>query len=89
MVLSEILPDILVRFSYFILINPLFLSLLAKLFHEVILKKYSRSFKYIVFAIIDDHNAKQEHNLDGNIKPFADIFNVQVLSVNELQNKFS
>jgi len=31
----------------------------------------------------------QEHNVDGNIKPFADIFNVQVLSINELQNKLS
>jgi len=28
----------------------------------------------IVFAILDDHNAHQSHNPEGNFKPFADEF---------------
>jgi len=50
----------------------------------VIFQNYSRSFKYIVFAIIDDHNAMHGHNPNGNIQPFADIFNTPILSINEL-----
>jgi hypothetical protein len=50
----------------------------------VISQNYSHSFKYIVFAIIDDHNSMQGHNPNGNIKPFADIFNVPILSINKL-----
>jgi hypothetical protein len=50
----------------------------------VISQKYFCSFKSIVFAIIDDHNAMQNHNPNGNIQPFADIFQVPILSMNEL-----
>ncbi|CAF0770616.1 unnamed protein product [Rotaria sordida] len=57
---------------------------IAKLFHTVISKKYSYSFKYIIFAIMDDHNSMKNHNSNGNIQPFADIFNVPILSLNEL-----
>ena len=28
----------------------------------------------IEFAILDDHNAHQSHNPEGNFKPFADEF---------------
>ncbi len=60
------------------------LFLLAKLFNEVISQYYSHSFKYIVFAIINDHNARQAHNPNGNIQPFAEVFNTHSLSINEL-----
>jgi hypothetical protein len=69
-------------------LNILF-SLIAQLFHEVISKNYTKSFKYIVFAIINDHNANKAHNPAGNIQPFAEIFQVNALSVDELQEKLS
>ncbi|CAF3475146.1 unnamed protein product [Rotaria socialis] len=56
---------------------------IAKLFHKLISEKYSQSFKYLIFAIIDDHNSMKSHNQDGNIKPFADIFNEPILSLDE------
>jgi hypothetical protein len=48
-----------------------------------------KSFKYIVFAIIDDHNANKAHNPTGNIQPFAEVFQVNAQTVNELQEKLS
>ena len=62
---------------------------LAQLFREVIRQTYHRSFKYIVFAIIDDHNAKKAHNPLGNIQPFATVFGTDVVSVDELSEKLS
>ncbi len=50
----------------------------------MISEKYTHSFKSIVFAIIDDHNSMGYHNPNGNIQPFADIFRVPILSINEL-----
>jgi hypothetical protein len=38
-----------------------------------------------VFAIIDDYNASKEHNPDGNVAPFADVFNAPVLTMIELE----
>ncbi|CAF4818268.1 unnamed protein product [Rotaria sp. Silwood1] len=58
---------------------------IAQLFHEVITTKYKNTFKYIVFAIIDDHNAKKAHNPTGNIQPFAEVFRVDSLSIDELR----
>jgi hypothetical protein len=52
----------------------------------VISENYPHSFKSIVFAIIDDHNAMQAHNPNGNIQPFAEMFNTPILSINELSN---
>lgn len=47
---------------------------MAKLFKEVISeKRYKNAFDYIVFSIIDDHNARKEHNPEGNLKPFQRI----------------
>ncbi|CAF3766594.1 unnamed protein product [Rotaria sp. Silwood1] len=60
---------------------------IAQLFHEVIKTKYKKSFKYIVFAIIDDHNAKKNHNPTGNVQPFAEIFQVNILSIDELREQ--
>ena len=31
----------------------------------------------VVFAIFDDHNAMKTHNPEGNVRPFADVFQVQ------------
>ncbi|CAF0753469.1 unnamed protein product [Adineta steineri] len=62
---------------------------IAQLFHEVITKEYSKSFKCIVFAIINDHNCNKAHNPTGNIQPFAEIFQVDALSIDELQQKLS
>ena len=35
---------------------------------------FARSFKQIVFAIFDDHNAGKAHNREGNFLPFARCF---------------
>ena len=62
---------------------------IAQLFKEAISTKYSKSFKYIIFAIINDHNAKKNHNPIGNIQPFAEVFEVNAVSIDELQEKLS
>lgn len=36
--------------------------------------KFANHFRLVVFGILDDHNAHKEHNPEGNIKPFADVF---------------
>ena len=47
----------------------------ARLFHEVIDEpEFKNKYCCIVFAILDDHNAHQSHNPEGNYKPFADEF---------------
>lgn len=47
----------------------------ARLFHEVMDEpEFKNRYRLIVFAILDDHNAHQKHNPDGNFKPFADEF---------------
>lgn len=53
------------------------------------MNKYINSFKYIVFAIINDHNANKAHNPTGNIQPFAEVFQTNALSIYELQDKLS
>ena len=48
---------------------------MALLFQETIREeKYDEQMKYIVFAIIDDHNTGKAHNSEGNVKPFAVVF---------------
>lgn len=43
----------------------------AKLFKEVFSEsEFKNRFRLVVFAIIDDHNAWQEHNSEGNVLPF-------------------
>lgn len=47
----------------------------ARLFHEVIDEpEFKNKYRCIVFAILDDHNAHQKHNPEGNFKPFAEEF---------------
>ncbi len=51
--------------------------------------KFTKSFKCIVFAIINDHNAGKAHNPAGNVQPFAEAFKVEALTINELREKMS
>ncbi len=47
----------------------------AHLFHEVLDEaEFKDKYRLIVFAILDDHNAHQKHNPEGNYKPFAEEF---------------
>lgn len=47
----------------------------ARLFHEVLEEpEFKNKYRKIVFAILDDHNAHQSHNPEGNYMPFADEF---------------
>ena len=47
----------------------------ARLFHELMDElEFKNKYRRIVFAILDDHNAHQSHNPEGNYKPFADEF---------------
>lgn len=57
---------------------------MAKLFQEVFEEDaYKSSFKEIVFAIIEDHNATKEHNPQGNLFPFQKVFSDFVFFWNE------
>jgi len=48
---------------------------MAKLFREVFNEsEFCNKFKLIVFAIYDDHNSRKRHNSNGNLLPFADVF---------------
>jgi hypothetical protein len=64
-------------------------SYLAELFNEIIKENYPHSFKYIAFAIINDHNTMMSHNPTGNIQPFADVFGVTILTVDQLSETLS
>lgn len=47
----------------------------ARLFHEVLEEpEFMNRYRKIVFAILDDHNAHQSHNPEGNFRPFVDEF---------------
>ena len=47
----------------------------AKLFHEVIEEQeFKNKYKYIVFAILEDHNSHKDHNKEGNFRPFYEEF---------------
>lgn len=48
---------------------------IAVLFKEVFSEnEFNNRFKVVVFSIIDDHNSRRQHNPDGNIIPFVEIF---------------
>ena len=50
-------------------------SHVAKLFKEVLEEKeFKGAFEEICFAIIEDSNSRREHNPQGNLKPFIDVF---------------
>ena len=45
---------------------------IARLFHEVMEEEeFKNKYKLLVFAILDDHNARLKHNPDGNFLPFV------------------
>ena len=47
----------------------------ARLFHEVMDEpEFKGKYRRVIFAILDDHNAHQEHNPVGNFRPFAEEF---------------
>jgi uncharacterized protein (TIGR02452 family) len=49
---------------------------IAKLFHEVLDEvEFANKYKYIVFAVLEDHNSKKAHNPEGNFLPFYNEFN--------------
>ncbi len=48
---------------------------MAELFREVFNEEeFINSFSRVVFAIIDDHNARRSHNPRGNFEPFREVF---------------
>ena len=48
---------------------------MAQLFKEVFDDpEFKNKYRRVVFAIIDDHNARKAHNPEGNFKPFYDVF---------------
>ena len=50
---------------------------IARLFNDVFREtEFNDRFRLVVFAIMDDHNAWQEHNPDGNVLPFLREFDV-------------
>lgn len=50
---------------------------IACLFDEVIKEKeFANKYKYIVFAILEDHNSYKRHNLEGNYLPFKQKFEI-------------
>lgn len=46
----------------------------AKLYKEVINSFFKRTFKQIIFAILDDSSSHGSHNPTGNFKPFEECF---------------
>jgi len=59
------------------------------LFKEVITQQFNNVFKCIVFAIIDDHNSRKTHNPMGNVQPFANVFQTDILTFETLHEKLS
>ena len=50
--------------------NPL--SCIARLFHEVMEEtEFKNKYRILLIAILDDHNARLNHNSDGNYLPFV------------------
>jgi uncharacterized protein (TIGR02452 family) len=48
---------------------------MAELFRDVLHEpEFAGRFRRIVFAIVDDHNARHAHNPIGNVRPFAETF---------------
>ncbi|CAF1535367.1 unnamed protein product, partial [Didymodactylos carnosus] len=60
---------------------------IARLFKEVLDndEQFSKSFRFIVFAIINDQNAYSERNPQGNVQPFSEVFQVKSLTLDELK----
>ena len=50
---------------------------------NLIFKKKDGCLEYLVFSLIEDVNSFQEHNPLGNVKPFANTFNLPVHKIEE------
>eukprot|EP01080_Neovahlkampfia_damariscottae_P001408 gene1408-12028_t len=60
-------------------------DIIANLFKEV-LKEFKNQFKFVVFAIYEDHNSSRKHNKEGNVKPFADTFGLKSKTLSEFRD---
>jgi uncharacterized protein (TIGR02452 family) len=58
---------------------------IARLFKEIIRTEFEHSFKMVVFAIINDANAMKAHNPQGNVIPFAEVFESPALTLEQMQ----
>jgi len=48
---------------------------MAELFKEVFCEEeFAAKFKLVVFSIFEDHNSHKEHNPNGNVLPFLEVF---------------
>ena len=48
---------------------------MAELFKEVFAEEeFAAKFKLVVFSIFEDHNSHKEHNPNGNVLPFLEVF---------------
>ena len=55
-------------------------SHIASLFHEILEEvEFKNKYRKIVFAILEDHNSRKEHNREGNLIPFKREFGNNVL----------
>ena len=57
---------------------------MAQLFQEVLSSSFKACFKLVVFAIFNDHNSNQDHNPDGNVKPFEEVFKMKSIPLHQL-----
>lgn len=53
---------------------------IAQLFKQV-MNEFKGCFEYVVFAIIEDHNSGKKHNIDGNLYPFAKVFETDIMKI--------
>lgn len=55
-------------------------SHIASLFHEILEEtEFKNKYRKVVFAILEDHNSRKEHNREGNLIPFKREFGNNVL----------
>lgn len=55
---------------------------MAELFKEVIQSDSRNCFKAVVFAILDTQSP-QDHNPEGNVAPFAAVFNTEPIDIDD------
>jgi hypothetical protein len=55
---------------------------MAELFKEVIQTDFRNCFKAVIFAILDTQSP-QDHNPEGNIAPFASVFNTEPIDIDD------
>lgn len=57
----------------------------AEIFHDVLVNNptFKNTFQEIIFAILEDASSFKEHNKEGNIQPFIDVFGETLIIKNE------